>query len=157
MRTAQTYGRLNRRRVFRWRPVAVALTLALLAVGIMGSVDTASAASHRKHPTTKPKTTPAPALALEFTCAQAWNHVLAVVCVKTQAGAALTIRVTYCGHDVNDANLKGTVHADDKGQYAWSWTPSATCGSGVATVTAKSGGKTLTKSTSFTITTEPGV
>jgi hypothetical protein len=133
----------------RWLPVAAALAIALVALMAVGSVDPASAAAHPKHTTAK--ATKAPAFPLDFTCAQAWNTVLGVVCVKTQPGAALTIGVTACGRVVHDAGLKGTVHADDKGQYAWNWTPNTTCRMAKATVTAKSGGKTVKKSTTFRV------
>jgi hypothetical protein len=136
-------------RTRRWLPVAAALAIALVALVAVGSVDPASAAVHPN--LTTAKAAKAPAFPLDFTCAQAWNTVLGVVCVKTQPGAALTIGVTACGRAVRDAGLKGTVNADDKGQYAWNWTPNTTCRSAKATVTAKSGGKTVKKSTTFRI------
>lgn len=170
MRTVQTWGRhlMNGRGAFRWRSVVVALTLALVllvAGGVVGGGDTASAASHPKHKThhttSKTTTSSTPAFALDITNAQAWSYGsqwTGYVTVQTVAGAALTIRVTSCGHVVSDPNLVGTGNADAKGVFGWSWSaPTTTCRTGTAKVTAKSGGKTVTKSTSFTITTEPGV
>jgi hypothetical protein len=163
MRTAQTSGRLNGRGAFRWRSVVVALTLALVllvAGGMLGG-ETASAASHPKHKThhTTSKTTPA--FPLDITNAQGWKYGsqwTGFVTVQTVAGAALTIRVTSCGHVVSDPNLVGTGKADAKGVFGWSWTaPTTTCRTGTAKVTAKSGGKTVTKSTTFTIAAVAGV
>jgi hypothetical protein len=162
MRTADTSGkRVREHRPGSWAPVVAALAIVLAALLAVGSGDTASAAAHPKHKThhTTTKTTAAPAFALDITNAQAWNYLnqsTGVVSVQTVAGAALTIRVTYCGHAVNDPNLNGTAKVNDSGQYAgqyaWNWTaPGTTCRSARATVTAKSGGKTVTKSTTFTI------
>lgn len=138
-----------------WRWVAVLLALVLALGATVALTDGASAARSHKHKTHH--TTPTPAFPLDFTCAQAWNTVLGVVCVKTQAGAALTIRITTCGHVVNDAGLQGTAKADDKGQFVWNWTPNTTCKTGQARVTASVGGKSVTKTTTFTIDAAPGV
>lgn len=68
-------------------------------------------------------------------------------------GATLTITVKACGKVVHDPALSGTATANSSGQYAgdyvWSWSPAPTCLTQKATVKATSGGKSVTKSTSF--------
>jgi hypothetical protein len=167
MGTAQADGRFDRRGALRWRPVVVGLTLALVllvAGGVLGGGGTASAASHPRHKTHHTSKTPTPttpAFALDITNAQAWSYGsqwTGYVTVQTVAGAALTIRVTACGRVVGDPNLAGTAKADAKGVFGWSWTaPSTTCRAVAARVTATSGGKTVTKSTSFPIAAVAGV
>jgi hypothetical protein len=163
MRTARTSGRLNGRGRFRWRSAVVALTLALVllvAGGMLGG-ETASAASHPKHKTHHTTSNTTPAFPLDITNAQGLKYGTqwtGFVTVQTVAGAALTIRVTSCGHVVSDPNLAGTGSADAKGVFGWSWTaPTSTCRTGTAKVMAKSGGKTVTKSTTFTIAAVAGV
>ncbi len=160
MRRAESPGaRRTGHRTRGWLTIVAALAIALVALVALSGADTASAARAKHHPThpSHSPTPSAPAFTLDFTCAQAWNQVLGVVCVKTAPGAALTISIRYCGHTANDASLKGTVHADDKGQYAWNWMPNTTCGTGKATVTAVSGGKKVKNSTSFPIDAQPSV
>jgi hypothetical protein len=50
------------------------------------------------------------------------------VCVSTAPGASLTIAVKYCqGTVVADQSpaLRGTFHADTRGNYEWNWRPQA--------------------------------
>lgn len=50
------------------------------------------------------------------------------VCVRTLAGATLTIHVTFCRGNVDQSDaLQGTFTADQTGYYEWNWTPKATC------------------------------
>ena len=84
------------------------------------------------------------------------------VCVRTLPGASLTIKVTYCSGSVDQSTaLKGTFTADETGQYAWNWTPEATCQGnppgatgfwkGTAEVTAALSGQHLTSSAAFIV------
>jgi hypothetical protein len=163
MRAAHASGaRRTTRLETRW-VLMVALAAVLAGLLTIGGASSASAASRPKHTThhTTRKTPPpsVPAFALDITGAQAWNYLnqsSGYVSVQTQPGAALSIRVTYCGRAVNDPNLTGTAKANETGQYAgqyaWNWTaPGTTCRSAKATVKAQSGGKSVTKSTTFAI------
>ena len=92
-------------------------------------------------------------LTLSFTCASATDHKSGHVCVHTAAGAALTIKVRYCsGAYATSKSLKGTVHANSKGNYTWSWTPDTKCkGQATATVTDKWKGQSVTGSRKFVV------
>lgn len=150
----------------RWAPILAALVLALVALVAFGGMSAATAASATKHTThtthsTKKKPTPKPtqpAFALAFTCAEGWTWSTsgsAEVCVQTVPSATLTITVKACGKLDTDPALKGSFTAnasgDYAGQYAWTWTPNPACSAIQATVKATSGGKSVTKSTSFTL------
>ncbi len=148
----------NEARGRRGRLAALAVTLALVAFVALGSGGAASAAAHPRHPAhpAHPSHPATPAFALDFSPSpQAWSYVnesTGVVSVQTVAGATLALRVTYCGHPISVPSSSG-VQADAKGVYVWSWTvPSTSCRLVKATVTAKSGGKTVTKSTTFHVT-----
>jgi hypothetical protein len=94
-----------------------------------------------------------PKLMLQFTCAQATDYQSGTVCVHTQAGAALSITVTYCsGYRAVSSSLQGTVYADASGNYTWTWTPETTClGPAVAHVTATLAKHKASKSDIFTV------
>jgi hypothetical protein len=82
------------------------------------------------------------------------------VCAKTAPGAALTIKAAFCLGSVDQSPaLKGTFTADQKGFYAWNWTPVVTCEGnppgatgywkGKVDVTASLGGQTATQGIVF--------
>lgn len=92
-------------------------------------------------------------LTLSFTCAQAVDYQYGKVCVHTQPGAALTIKVKYCsGFYATSKSLQGTKIANSSGNYTWHWVPETKCrGSATAYVTAKWNGQTVSKSDVFTV------
>ncbi len=92
-------------------------------------------------------------LTLTFTCAQAVDYQSGKVCVHTQPGAALTIKVKYCsGYYATSKSLQGTKIANSSGNYTWHWVPETKCrGSATAYVTAKWNGQTVSKSDVFTV------
>ena len=92
-------------------------------------------------------------LSITFTCAQAVDYQFGRVCVHTQANAGLTITVTYCtGHSAVSKSLKGTQHADAKGNYIWNWTPQTRCrGEATVFVTEHSKGHSASFSESFIV------
>lgn len=72
----------------------------------------------------------APTLHLTFTCNTATGSEIGPVqvCVKTQPGATLTIKVTYCDTVVDGSGaLKGTFVADANGDYRWRWSEPKMC------------------------------
>lgn len=72
----------------------------------------------------------APALRLNFTCNTATGSESdpVKVCVKTQPGASLTIKVTYCDTVADSSGaLKGTFVADANGDYLWEWSEPKMC------------------------------
>ena len=73
--------------------------------------------------------------------------------IDTQANAGLTITVTYCtGHSAVSKSLKGTQHADAKGNHTWRWTPETKCrGQATALVTEHFKGHSLSASDTFTV------
>lgn len=97
---------------------------------------------------------PAAPLAIAFTCASGVVGEKGTVCVHTDPNAALTITVRYCdGNYAGGKGLRGIAHADSSGNYTWRWDVSTSCvGAATAEVTAKSGGQTVTQSTTFNIT-----
>lgn len=101
-----------------------------------------------------PTTTPVPPFAITFTCASGAIGAQGEVCVHTRPNAMLTVRVQYCdGSFAGGKSLQGIAHADGSGDYTWRWNVATTCaGTATATVTAKSGGESVTQSTTFTIT-----
>jgi hypothetical protein len=94
-----------------------------------------------------------PKLTLQFTCAQAIDYQSGRICVHTQAGAALTITITYCsGYRAVSSSLQGIAYADARGNYTWSWTPETVCwGPALARVTASVSGQRTSKSDRFTV------
>lgn len=117
-----------------------------------------------KTSTTPIQPSPSTKLTLTFTCQGDFTPSATHerVCVRTQPGAALTIKVTYCKNSIDQSSaLKGTFIANKTGDYEWSWTPKAACkgnppgGSGfwegTAEVTATSGGQTLTSKIAFIV------
>jgi hypothetical protein len=97
--------------------------------------------------------TPTTTFPLQFTCAKAVDYQFGKVCVHTNAGAALTIKVLYCsGFYAKSKSLQGTRTADASGNYTWRWIPQTSCrGPATATVTATWHGQTKTKSDTFTV------
>lgn len=98
--------------------------------------------------------TPLPPFTVAFTCASGAIGGQGQVCVHTQPGAILTIRVQYCdGSIAGGKSLQGIAHADGSGDYTWRWSVKTSCvGTATATVTAKSAGQSIIQSTTFTIT-----
>jgi hypothetical protein len=94
------------------------------------------------------------ALTIAFTCASGVVGEKGTVCVHTEPNATLTITVRYCdGNYAGGKGLRGIAHADSNGNYTWRWDVSTSCvGATTAEVTAKSGGQTVTQSTTFNIT-----
>ena len=121
------------------------------AAGANGSATATADASATAHATTT--TTPLP-FTLAFTCASGSVKQSAKVCVHTQPGASLNLTVRYCdGTYAGGRNLRGSVTADSGGNFIWIFAVHTRCaGSATATVAATSAGKTVTKSTRFTIT-----
>ncbi|HET8905403.1 MAG TPA: hypothetical protein VFN11_00405 [Ktedonobacterales bacterium] len=121
------------------------------AVGANGSATSTANASATANATTT--TTPLP-FTLAFTCASGAVKQSAKVCVHTQPGASLNLTVRYCdGSYAGGRNLHGSVTADKGGNFTWIFAVHTRCaGSATATVAATSAGKTVTKSTKFTIT-----
>ncbi len=95
----------------------------------------------------------APKLSVQFTCASAVDNKQGSVCVHTQAKAALTIQIKYCsGYYAVSKSLKGTQHADARGNYTWTWTPQTKCkGPATASVNEKFGGQSLNAVDKFTV------
>jgi hypothetical protein len=143
----------------RWALLS-ALALALGALLALGAAPAVAAPlrghPHKSHTSATPTPTKTP-LALKITCGSAWNSVSAVVCVNTEPGATLTIRVTYCGQQATNPELRGQQVADKSGNFVWSWTPNTTCATAKAYVTAHSAGRTAHASTTFPITKLPTV
>jgi hypothetical protein len=110
---------------------------------------------HHRHARSSPTspTSPTTSLTIQFTCAQAVDYQSGEVCVHTQAGAALSIIVTYCsGYTAVSSSLQGIAYADTSGNYTWTWTPETVCrGPATADVTASSAGQTVSQSDSFTV------
>jgi hypothetical protein len=104
-------------------------------------------------PTPSPTPIPTPQLTLSFTCARVVNKHSGEVCVQTQPGAALQIRVYYaCNRTYATArSLQGTHDANASGGYIWLWSPYNSCTTGVivATVTAEWQGQSLQESETF--------
>lgn len=92
-------------------------------------------------------------LSIQFICAHAVNFHFGQICIHTRANARLTIKVTYCnGHSVVSKSLKGTLHADAKGNYVWNWTPRTKCrGEATVSVTEHSKGHSLSVSEAFIV------
>lgn len=120
------------------------------AVGANGSATSTAVASATAHATTT--TTPLP-FKVAFTCASGAVKQSAKVCVHTQPGASLNLTVRYCdGSYAGGRDLRGSVTADRGGNFIWIFAVHTRCaGSATATVAATSAGKTVTKSTKFTI------
>ncbi len=120
--------------------LAFSLLLVLLALLISGFILTPARAA-------------APKLSLQFTCAQAVDHQSGKVCIHTQDGAALTIKVKYCtGYYAVSKSLKGTQKADSHGNYSWSWVPDTKCkGAATAYVTETYDKHTLSASKGFIV------
>lgn len=95
----------------------------------------------------------APTLALTFTCASAVDNSFGVLCVRTHAGAALTITVRYCtGYLAVSKSLKGTTYANSAGNANWWWKPDTKCrGNATATVRAIWHGQTISRSDTFKV------
>lgn len=107
--------------------------------------------------TAAPNLTPTvvvPPLTVTFTCASGTAGGKGQVCVHTEANAAVSLEVRYCdGSFANGKGLRGSPHTDGNGNYTWSWNVTTSCiGTATATVTARSAGRTVTQSTTFTIT-----
>lgn len=140
-------------------------SLLLFLLAACGSA--AATGSGNPAPTVTPvptQTTPTPKLVLAFECKGAFNPggTHEQICVRTLAGASLTIQVTYCTGSVDQSPaLKGTFTADKTGFYEWNWTPKATCQGlppgatgfwkGTAEVTATLGKQHLTSNLNFTV------
>lgn len=81
-------------------------------------------------PTSTASAQQAPALHLNFTCNTATGSESGPVqvCVKTQPGASLTIKMIYCDTVVDSSGtLKGTFVADANGDYFWKWSEPKMC------------------------------
>lgn len=106
-------------------------------------------------PTVAPvRNTPAPAFSIAFTCASGVIFGRGMVCIHTRPDAAVSLSVRYCdGSYAGGKDLRGNAHADGSGNYTWRWIVITSCaGKATATVTAKSSGQTVTKSTTFIVT-----
>ena len=104
---------------------------------------------------TSAPTTPTPSsFAITFTCASGSIGGTGQVCVHTLPNASVSISVRYCdGNDATGKGLRGSAHTNGSGDYTWQWKVTTHCaGAATATVTAKSGGQTVTDRTTFTIT-----
>ena len=137
-----TYSRLQRRRNYEsvLCGVIVLLVMAMSVIAV-------------PPPSSRRAAAPTTSLTLRFTCAQAVDTQTGKVCVHTQPGAGLTIKIKYCsGYYATNSTLKGTKHADAKGNYTWTWTPQTTChGSATAYVAAALSGQHVSKSDAFTV------
>ena len=91
---------------------------------------------------------------IAFTCASGVNGGRGEVCVHTEPNATVTLTVRYCdGNYAGGKAFRGIAHTDGSGNYTWHWDVSTSCiGTATAAVTAKSGGQTITQSTTFTVT-----
>jgi hypothetical protein len=145
-------------------PMLVGCWLLFLLAACGSAATTGSGAPTPPVTSVPTRTTPAPKLVLTFACKGAFNPsgTHEQVCVRTLAGASLTIHVTYCTGSVDQSPaLKGTFTADKTGSYEWNWTPKATCQGnppgatgfwkGTAEVTATLGKQYLTRSLDFTV------
>ncbi len=95
----------------------------------------------------------APRLSVVFTCAQAVDYRSGQVCVHTQPGAALTIRVRYCtGAYAVSRSLQGVQFSDRLGNHMWSWVPNTRCrGAATVFVSERYAGHLLAVSRVFTV------
>ncbi len=135
------------------------LSGSLLLVSTACGTNTGAGSGANADLSTKPaQTTP---LALDFKCRENpaggfyVNNVQGRVCVQTAPGAALTITVRFCnGAPDPSSELKGTVYADSKGYYEWTWKPRPDCKTahiwkGDAVVQATLHGQSMSFTTSF--------
>lgn len=105
------------------------------------SVPTATATDIPPTPTDTPIPQPQPPVSAQlfvhFTCADATDHASGEVCVNTQPGASLSIKVVYSctGRAASSTSLQGTRTADGAGNYVWTWTPDTVCQGQAATAT----------------------
>jgi hypothetical protein len=148
-----------------YRNRCFSIELAFLVGGVLllssacGTNNAGVGGSKNADPTATP--TQATALTLDFKCRENpaggfyVNTSQGRVCVQTVPGAALTITVRFCNGAPDPSNeLKGTVYADSKGYYEWSWKPQPDCKSahiwkGDAVVTASLRGQSKSFITSF--------
>jgi hypothetical protein len=92
-------------------------------------------------------------LFLKVTWASAVNDSYGLVSVETLPGAALNIKVSYCGSSsATSSSLQGTKYADKNGEYTWIWEPETQCrGQATVHVTAELNGETVKVTYSFYI------
>lgn len=98
--------------------------------------------------------TPPPPFTLTITCASGSIGGRGMVCAHTLPNVSVSLTVRYCdGSYAQGKGLHGKAQTDGSGNYTWRWNVATKCaGSATATVTAKSSGRTVTQSTTFTIT-----
>jgi hypothetical protein len=122
--------------------IVLSCLMLLVSLAAMGNItnSTAQAASTSR-------------LTLSFTCALATDYKSGSVCVHTQPGAALTIKVKYCtGYYATSKSLQGTHYANSKGNYTWIWEPETKChGSATAYVTDTWKGQRASASRTFVV------
>ena len=117
----------------------------VLATSTASASPTATAASQTPTPSS---------FTITFTCASGSIGGTGQVCIHTQPNANVSLTVRYCdGNYATGKSLRGSAHTDGSGNYTWRWRVSTHCaGDATATITAKSGGQTVTERTTFTIT-----
>jgi len=97
--------------------------------------------------------TPTTTFPLTFTCAEATTYQSGSICIKTEPGAQLQIKITYCSHHIaQSASLTGIFYADSQGTFQWNWIPDTSCrGDATADVTAHWQGLWKESIASFTV------
>jgi len=136
---------LTRKRFSTFHKLTLCVLLCMLIFTATALVITRPSATQAAPATVK--------LSIQFTCAHAVDFHLGQVCIHTRANAKLTIKVTYCnGHSAVSKSLKGTQHADAKGNYIWNWTPQTRCrGEATVLITEHSKGHSASFSESFIV------
>lgn len=133
--------------------ISVAVLCAHMPLVASGTPTTGGSNGHGTSTTTT-TATPAAPFTLTFTCASGTIRRTGKVCVHTQANATLKLTVRYCdGSHATGRDVRSSASADDNGDYTWRFDIRTRCaGPATATVTATSGGQTVTESKTFTIT-----